>query len=444
MDNFRPLPRVNKILADYQDQLFVLGDNENSDLLIYDPETGIFKPGERQVKLSAKELLGPIVRHNRVNEVFKLVHLAAPRKSPGEFDADRNIITFANGVLKVRRRQLVPFSPEFLCRTRIPRKHLPNATCPKINNFLSEVVDPEYHPLIEEILGCVLTGDVRFEACPLLIGPGADGKSVLSKVAEAMVGSENTTNVPLQELADNGFYRAELRGKRLNIFADIDQVSPNKLGILKALISGDPILAARKFKDPFSFSNSAVLIFSCNQLPDFHELTYAVQRRFIVIPFPNIFKGAAADKELVDKLTKPRELAGLTNRALRGYRRLLRQGDFSIPEESRKLLRLHFESSDSVAVFLKEHTYDIPDARVSKSGLYTEYRQQCDGNYGGLGVKPVSRTKFNAGLRQLRPSVREGKMSTADRRDAWIGLSLHPGESRIPSVDDPQLNACIH
>jgi len=441
MGKFLPLPLVRQILKENQDQLFVLGESKKSDLLVYNPQKGVFEPGERQVRLRAKALMGSLVKQQDVEEVFKLVHLAAPRKSPEEFDANRNVITFANGVLKVRQNELVPFSPKFLCRTRIPNKYQRNATCPKVDKFLSEVLAPEYHRLVEEFLGCALVGDVRHEKCLLMLGPGSNGKTVLLKVAQKMVGSENVANVPLQELADKQFYRAEIAGKRLNIFADIDRISPKHLGTLKALISGDWIQADRKYKDPFSFSNSAVLIFSCNQLPEFQERTYAIQRRFVAIPFENIFKGTAADKTLFQKLIKPGELAGFINRALRGYRRWLRKGKFSIPEGSREILRRHFENGDSVAMFVKERTYEISDSRVSKVDLYSEYRNYCTGDdwTGGLGVKPVSRNQFNSSLRQLRPSVREGKMSSNDRRDTWIGLSLHPPQISASSEETPRI-----
>ncbi len=161
----------------------------------------------------------------------------------------------------------------------------------------------------------------------------------------------------------------------------------------------------------------------------------------MAIPFENIFKGTAADKRLFEKLIKPGELAGFINRALRGYRRLLRKGTFSIPEGSREILRRHFENGDSVAVFVKERTFEISHSRVSKVDLYSEYRNYCTGDdwTGGLGVKPVSRNQFNASLRQLRPSVREGKMSSSDRRDTWIGLSLHPPQISASSVETPRI-----
>ncbi len=76
------------------------------------------------------------------------------------------------------------------------------------------------------------------------------------------------------------------------------------------------------------------MVFSCNELPNLGGKTYSIQRRLILIPFKQTFSGKEADKELIDKLTTPTELSGLINRALIGYQRLIRQGDFTVPAES--------------------------------------------------------------------------------------------------------------
>ena len=417
-----------RILEELKGELFVLGDTDNSDLLVYDAKSGLFKLGERIVKRRAKALLGAKIRIAQIKEVLNLVHLEAPRKSASEFDRDRNLITFSNGVLDVRGEKLLPFSPENLCRIRIPNQYDPEATCPTIDRFLGEVASGEYHPLIEELLGCGLTGDVRFEKCLLILGPGSSGKSVFLKLAQAMVGSENTVSVPLKELVDRHYYRAELYNKRLNAFADIDDLSPRSLGILKALISGDQIQAERKYKDPFSFTNSAVMIFSCNRLPLFRQNDYAVRRRFIVIPFPNRLQEEDTDIDLISKLTTSQELSGLINRATAGYRRLLENGRFSVPEESERVLEVHFKHLDSAALFLRERTLEDPSARTAKTVLYSAYERYCLNRPGdlstGFGVRLLSRNKFNKELRRLRSSVKEGKMGSSDRRDAWIGIGL--------------------
>jgi len=256
---------------------------------------------------------------------------------------------------------------------------------------------------------------------------GGNGKSVLLKVATALVGKENAAHVPLQELVDQRFYRAELISKRLNVYADIEQVSPKQQAILKALISGDPILAERKYRDPVSFSNQAVMVFSCNELPNLGGKTYSIQRRLILIPFRQTFSGKEADKELIDKLTTPTELSGLINRALIGYQRLIRQGDFTVPAESKRLLVDYLEATDSVAMFIKERVHEVEGVRVSKADLYGEYVDYCCGN---------GQPRFNNRLSHLLLWLRESKLSGSDRRRAWIGISL---QAAVPTLSQNEI-----
>jgi len=231
----------------------------------------------------------------------------------------------------------------------------------------------------------------------------------------------------------------------LNVYADIEQVSPKQQAILKALISGDPILAERKYRDPVSFSNQAVMVFSCNELPNLGGRTYSIQRRLILMPFRQTFSGKEADKELIDKLTTPTELSGLINRALIGYQRLIRQGDFTVPAESKRLLVDYLEATDSVATFIKERVYKVEGARFPKADLYLAYRDYCRGDEweGGMGMRPLNRPRFNNRLSHLLPGLRESKVSGSDRRGAWIGISL---QAAVPTMSqkDNEVTDSVH
>ena len=83
----------------------------------------------------------------------------------------------------------------------------------------------------------------------MLVGSGSNGKSVFLKIIEALVGSENTSHMALQDLDTDRFAAAGLYCKMVNTFADLKQIKLSSAGNFKMLVSGDMIRAQEKFKD---------------------------------------------------------------------------------------------------------------------------------------------------------------------------------------------------
>jgi P4 family phage/plasmid primase-like protien len=161
----------------------------------------------------------------------------------------------------------------------------------------------------------------------MLVGSGSNGKSVFLKIIEALVGSQNTSHISLQDLDKDRFAAAGLYCKMVNTFADLKQLKLTSSGNFKMLVSGDSIRAQNKFKDPFSFRNYAKLIFSANKIPESDDETYAYYRRWLILEFEKIFD-EDRDTRLIDKLTTPEELSSLLNLALIALKKLRNDNGF--------------------------------------------------------------------------------------------------------------------
>src|SRR5208283_4253568 len=110
-----------------------------------------------------------------------------------------------------------------------------------------------------------------------------------------------------------------------------------------------------KYQDPFTFKNTAKLIFSANAIPE-GKKDRAYYRRWILIRFPNNFEGENTDKSLITKLLTPEELSGFLNLALDGLKRVRENGKFS-NEKSIEATQKEYEfNSDPVAAFMDECT----------------------------------------------------------------------------------------
>jgi putative DNA primase/helicase len=70
-----------------------------------------------------------------------------------------------------------------------------------------------------EVIGYCLHKSNEYEKAIMLPGPGANGKGVFIKLIESLVGFENTSHVPLQDLDKDRFAVADLEGKMVNTSA---------------------------------------------------------------------------------------------------------------------------------------------------------------------------------------------------------------------------------
>lgn len=357
------------------------------------------------------------VKSSWVNDAVNLWKLEVLRK-PEELNQYPELLNLENGMLNWITGELIEHDPKYMSTIRIPVVYNPEATCPEIDKFLNDVIYPDCIPIIEEFAGYCLVPDTRFEKALMLTGSGANGKSTFIKLIIALIGKSNVSNIPLQELADNRFKRAELFGKLVNCFADLSTKEIENSSYFKTVVSGDEIDAERKHKDPFSFRPFARLIFSANEIPRARDKTYAYYRRWLIIPFPNQFDENKADKGLLARLTTPEELSGFLNKALAGLRRLFVNEQFSSSPTVESALDSYKTANDSIAAFVSDCCMLDPGMFVSKQSIYEAYKKYCaDAGYGA-----VSNRKFYERLLGAYPAITERRPAGGARVFAGIGL----------------------
>ena len=87
--------------------------------------------------------------------------------------------------------------------------------------FLSELLEPEDIPALQEYLGYCLIPSTKGQKMLMLIGKGGEGKSRIGVVMNAIFGfNMNTTSI--QKVENNRFARADLEGKLLMVDDDLD------------------------------------------------------------------------------------------------------------------------------------------------------------------------------------------------------------------------------
>ena len=317
-------------------------------------------------------------------------------------DNDKILINLANGTFEIdgyNMRLKNPEKDDFLTY-QLPFKYDENAECPIFDNYLNTVLpDENNQKVLLEYLGYLFVRNksLNLEKSLILYGTGANGKSVLFDILNALLGgSQNVSNYSLQNLTnENGYYRAMLGNKLVNYASEIN--GKMDVSIFKQLVSGEPVDARLPYGEPFTLSNYGKLIFNCNQLPTSVEHTHAFFRRFLIIPFEVTIPEEQQDDQLAKKIIKS-ELAGVLNRVLEGLKRILEQRRFSKSEASNELLNKYKRESDTVALFIEEEGYEKSvDICVPINNLYKEYQSFCEiGSY-----NPIARRIFNNRLRNL-------------------------------------------
>ncbi len=304
-----------------------------------------------------------------------------------EFDSNPNTINTSNGLLNIHTLEFIKHRPDYLSTVQIPVKYDPNAKCPRILKFLAQILKPEDIRVILQLIGYCLYRTNKYERAFLFFGSGPNGKSTLLRIIEYFLGFtglyRNVSHVSLQDLAKNRFKPAELSGKLANIYADLGnkKISSEHWGTIKMLISGDSQSVERKGRDPFEFTPFSKLIFSCNEIPELPDNTYATWRRLVLLEFENVFEGENRDVNLFAKLTTPEEMSGLLNQALMALNRLIRNNDFDYTKDIETIRKVYELNSNTKARFVQEGLEILgPNSKeyVICRDVWSAYVDLCD------------------------------------------------------------------
>lgn len=364
-----------------------------------------------------KRKLGSLSTITRINESVNDLKLSVLLPADKRLNARPELLNLKNGMLNWIENKLVPHDSNFYSSVRNNASYRPGAKCVRFDKFIGEILDPDTIPLIQEFMGYCLVQDVRFEKAFLLTGPGANGKGTFLGVLRELLGRDNVSEIPLQNLSDR-FNTAQLNGKLANIFTDLNAKAMLDTGYFKAIVSGDRLTVERKHQNPFSFEPFSRLVFSCNEIPRSYDKTYAFYRRWIIIPFNKTFSGDQADKSLKSKLLM--ELDGILLWALEGLHRLFRQEDFSTSKTTTEMMNSYKVSNDNVLQFTNENCIFGDNYITDKRILYNTYKEFCAEN----SLKPVNNRRFNSDLQDKNIGIYETRNHFSNKR-AWKGVGLH-------------------
>jgi P4 family phage/plasmid primase-like protien len=333
---------------------------------------GVWQADRDVVIHRVAELLGSQYRSGDPGHVTPIV-MNVLRRTGQTIDARpvTEILNFDNGLYHWPSGTMLPHDPGVPTTVQLGCSWDPEATCPRFDRFLTEVVEPDAVGLMWELVAYLMLPGNPFHRMVMLIGSGRNGKTVFENVVRALLGPGNTSQVSLHMLAENRFAPAELHGKIANLGGEVDGSDLRRTNELKALTGDNLVMAERKNRDPFEFTSWAVPMFSANELPGVNDASEGFFSRWLPIVFPYSFIGRE-DPRLTEALLA--ELPGIAARAVPLIRPLLERDRFThSPALDRANARLQSRMNQFYR-FAQDQLVFEQEARISRADLRDAYR----------------------------------------------------------------------
>lgn len=341
--------------------------------------SGYYQPNGREELASVLMRMVPAITPTNIDNACRLLEHGHPyidearRQEPG-------LINLRNGVLDMRTGAFTTHDiGGFPWRWQLPVEWDPAAACPAVDRFLAEVMPDQVHiDLMYEMFAyCLLPGQ-PFKRAFLLTGKGDNGKSVLLRLLQGLLGSDNCAAIPLRELSDSRFQTARLPGKLLNYCGDMGRASVPDTQVVKLITGGDRITAEHKNGHPFDFTADCKLVFAANSLPDTFYHEDAWHSRWVVVEFTRTFDAEAIATWVTDRreeeLLSADERQGLLVKVVEAGCRLLERGRFELPDAVRQAGDAYAVANNPVRQFLQEHPLTA-DASTKRSEVFPVYKR---------------------------------------------------------------------
>lgn len=248
-----------------------------------------------------------------------------------EFPLNSNLIIFQNGTLEINTGCFRKNSPNDAASSALGISYNPGRLqMPNTQKFLETIADgdKELYELMLQVIGYILSNDIKAKSFFYLEGVGDAGKSRFCDLVASFFpvsGANKVARIALQDL-DGKFALGNLVNAKLNISEDLPNkpLSVTTVSKIKMLSDGNRQEAEAKYVQKFSFRPMCKLLFASNHPLCLKEYDEAFVNRVVYIPFLNAIPKHKQDRNILEKMQG--ELPALFNYAFAAYKRLVASG----------------------------------------------------------------------------------------------------------------------
>lgn len=316
------------------------------------------------------------------------------------------IVVCSNGLLHLPTLELQPHTPLFFALNSLefPFDSAAGTEPPNWLSFLNQLW-PDDQAAIEtfqEIFGYLLTNDTSQHKIFLIVGPKRSGKGTIARVLTALLGQPNVCAPTLASMGDR-FGLEPLIGKMAAIIADArlgnrtDQVAVAER--LLSISGEDSVTIDRKYCRAWTGTLSTRYLLLSNHLPRITDASGAMASRFIILSLTKSFYGKE-DHGLTQRLL--RELPGILNWAIVGWKRLSERGYFVQPDSSSEALNTLEDLGSPISAFVRDCCTVEPGKEISCDALFMRWKTWCESQE----RRPSAKSTFGRDLKAALPGIR--------------------------------------
>jgi len=337
----------------------------------------------------------------------------------------KQAVVFKNGIYYVNDNRFESHNPDIFITSTLSYNYNPNAKCDLWLWFVEDIFNgnQECIDLLQEWFGYNLIASNHLEQFMFFFGVPGSGKSTTTDVLYAMLGSNKCGAANLEDLSNRFGLQPFIHKQAIIISEDkaTRKVEADKiLQRLKRITGQDWLPVDIKFRDPIQIKPIWRITYAGNDILPFDDAAWALGRRLNLLYFENSYE--KPDRTLKNRLV--REAQGIAIWALEGLKRLLKNGEFTVPLVSKTHIQDFKSFTNSLAAMIDSccRIYDEPAEQEKHWAAFDHLYELHKVWYEDNGLKPMTKIAFGMKFKNTFPNLQKTRI-----REQGLQVAVYQG-----------------